>query len=330
MTFSIVIPCYNTAVWLEDCLESIVRQNYTDWEIILVNDGSTDNTEDIIKLYEGTDSRIRVIRQENRGVSASRNRAILEAKGDYILFLDSDDWYKDENCLSQIKDSLHNENIDIVVFRYQTVKDNGNIREHLQYFEKMEGYIYTGEEYLQAVLSEKEIYQWYPVLYAFKRELWIKNNIQFDPELWILEDMNILYQVILKALRIRILDRSIYQYRIRKGSALQTLSVKSMKSMLNVCKDTVNEINRTEFDEKLRMLLNSNFVLVYFQALISINSLKKSDRKEVFEILKENRNLMNYAIRKKNVFVRRLTHILGLHITARLLFMRKEWKEWMQ
>lgn len=326
MTFSIIIPCYNTAVWLEECIESIIRQNYTDWEIILVNDGSTDNTEDILKHYEEKDSRIKVIRQENQGVSPSRNRAISEAEGDYLIFLDSDDFYKDENCLNRIEDCFHNENIDTVVFRYQTVMDNGNITEHLQYFDKMTGYIYTGEEYLQAVLSEKDIYQWFPWLYAFKRELWEKNNIQFNPEFWILEDMNILYQIILKAQRVKVLNSVIYQYRVRASSVSRILSAKSMKSMLNVCKATVNAINRADFDENLKKLLNSNILCVYFGILTENNRLKKSDRKEVFELLKENRNLMDYTIRKNSVFIRRMAHILGLHITSRLLFVRREWK----
>jgi len=89
---SIIVPIYNTAKYLRRCIESILRQSYRNIEIILVNDGSTDNSPEIIQEYAALDGRIKIISQENRGLSAARNAGIEAARGEYILHTDSDDW----------------------------------------------------------------------------------------------------------------------------------------------------------------------------------------------------------------------------------------------
>lgn len=97
--FSIIIPCFNQGHFLEDCLNSILSQDNIYWEAIIVNDGSTDSTLGIAQKYEKNDLRIKLISQPNQGLSAARNTGIREAKGDFLLFLDSDDWIEG-NCLS--------------------------------------------------------------------------------------------------------------------------------------------------------------------------------------------------------------------------------------
>ncbi|HLV23522.1 MAG TPA: glycosyltransferase family A protein [Moheibacter sp.] len=92
MKISIIIPVYNTEKYLSRCIDSVLNQDYRDFELILVNDGSTDNSLDILKSYERKEERILLIDQKNRGVSASRNQGIDHAKGKFILFIDSDDW----------------------------------------------------------------------------------------------------------------------------------------------------------------------------------------------------------------------------------------------
>lgn len=89
---SIIIPVYNTAKYLDQCLESVFRQSYTDWECIVVDDGSTDGSGAICDKWAMEDARIRVIHQNNSGVSIARNRAIYESSGEYICFVDADDW----------------------------------------------------------------------------------------------------------------------------------------------------------------------------------------------------------------------------------------------
>ena len=89
---SVIVPCYNVEKYLEECLDSIVNQTFTDIEIICINDGSTDSTNRILDIYSNNDSRIKIITQTNKGLSASRNIGIENSNGEYILFIDSDDY----------------------------------------------------------------------------------------------------------------------------------------------------------------------------------------------------------------------------------------------
>ena len=99
---SIVIPVYNVAAYLPQCLDSLVNQTYRDLEIICVNDGSKDNSLEILQQYASQDSRIRIISRENRGIAASRNEALAQAQGDWVMFVDSDDWVDVQTCQSAL------------------------------------------------------------------------------------------------------------------------------------------------------------------------------------------------------------------------------------
>jgi len=324
MRFSIIIPCYNTAPYLKKCLDSIIRQTYQNWEIIAVNDGSTDDTLDTLKDYSDRDNRIKVINQENKGVSSARNKAIETANGEYIMFIDSDDWYKDEHSLEQIVKSLEHGDIDIIVFRYQCVKEKkeGCSENVLLYFNKMKEYIYTGEKYLYTVLSIDKQYLWYPWLYAFKREFWTNNKFRFDENLWIQEDADIIYKVLLKARKVKVLDSPIYQYRIREDSACHSLSFQSMKEQLNCCLRNIDTVSSMDIKEDLKSLLYNNFVCTYFAILSMSNYLNKNDRKKVLKLLNKNQHLMRFAMTKNNRVIKVVAQILGIKITSRLLFIR--------
>lgn len=154
MKFSIIIPCYNTEAYLGKCIESIIAQTYDDWEIILVNDGSTDYTAKIMKYYVQQDARIKAFYQENQGVSMARNHGIKEASGDYIMFCDSDDWYCDKSALEQIAAAAFDGMIDIIAFQYieiwgtKTVYGNNN----LQYFSEN---VYSGKNICKECCGKK-------------------------------------------------------------------------------------------------------------------------------------------------------------------------------
>ena len=96
MKISVIIPVYNTEKYLKECIESVLAQTYTDLEILLINDGATDSSPQICEAYEKQDDRIKVIHKENGGLSDTRNVGIDQCSGDYVLFLDSDDYWDDK------------------------------------------------------------------------------------------------------------------------------------------------------------------------------------------------------------------------------------------
>lgn len=115
--FSIIIPVYNSSGTLERCLESVLKQDFQDFEIICVDDGSSDSSWEVLGNYVSRDSRIRRVTQTNSGPAIARNRGLREATGEYVLFLDSDDYYYVENAFSTIKATIAaNDGCDIVYF----------------------------------------------------------------------------------------------------------------------------------------------------------------------------------------------------------------------
>lgn len=114
---SIIIPVYNVAAYLPQCLDSLVNQTYRDLEIICVNDGSKDNSLEILQQYASLDSRIRIISRENRGIAASRNEALAQAQGDWVMFVDSDDWVDIQTCQSAL-DLAEQHQADVVMWAY--------------------------------------------------------------------------------------------------------------------------------------------------------------------------------------------------------------------
>lgn len=97
--FSIIVPCYNQGQYLASSIGSVCSQGFESWELIVINDGSSDNTAEIITKFSANDNRIKGINQENKGLSGARNSGLEFANGEYLLFLDSDDWLL-EDCLS--------------------------------------------------------------------------------------------------------------------------------------------------------------------------------------------------------------------------------------
>jgi len=120
---SVIIPVYNVSNYLRQCLDSVINQTYPHLEIIIVNDGSTDDSLSICEEYESSDSRIKLINQKNAGLSAARNTGIDYAIGDYILFADSDDWIDLDTCQLLIE-SINRTEVDVVLFSY--VKEFSN------------------------------------------------------------------------------------------------------------------------------------------------------------------------------------------------------------
>lgn len=127
MTFSIIIPVYNVAPYLRECLDSVLAQTYTEWEAICVDDGSTDGSSDILDAYAAKDSRLRVIHQANAGVAKARNVALDLALGEWVCFIDADDVV---NCelLAQCDDALHQfSGVDMVKYRLDQFRDGSEV-----------------------------------------------------------------------------------------------------------------------------------------------------------------------------------------------------------
>lgn len=139
---SIIVPVYNTEKYLKQCMQSLVNQTYKNIEIIVINDGSTDQSQKILEKYLEKDSRVKIIFQENKGISAARNRALELASGRYIMFVDSDDWIELNTCQIALRE-LKEHNSDIVMWPYKREYSNSSKD---NYFMGMKTVEWSGKE----------------------------------------------------------------------------------------------------------------------------------------------------------------------------------------
>ena len=126
MKISVIIPVYNTEKYLKECVESVLVQTYHNLEILLINDGATDSSPQICESYAKQDARIKLIYKENGGLSDTRNTGIKQCSGDYVLFLDSDDYWDDPKMVEKLANQMQQYPVDILNFRYKKYMEDRN------------------------------------------------------------------------------------------------------------------------------------------------------------------------------------------------------------
>lgn len=227
MEVSIIIPVFNVEKYLEECINSVIKQDLNKMEIIIINDGSTDKSLDIINYYHDNYKFITVINQENKGLSYSRNIGIEKANGKYIVFLDGDD-YINSTCLSEFYYICEENDLDILAFDYIMYFEDEDIFENdkkntLPYSKE----IYNGEN-LFNLLFESDIEKGYAVVYMYKKSFLINNNLKFYNGI-LYEDGLFICKALIRANRTMYIPRDAYVYRIRANSI-----VNSVPTNLNV------------------------------------------------------------------------------------------------
>ena len=189
---SIIIPIYNGEKELNRCIDSVLKQKIDDFEVLLIDDGSIDNSAKICKEYTDKYNNIKYFYKQNSGIADTRNYGIDKAEGKYILFLDDDD-YINENLLKDLEKYIDLD-IDIIKYKLQKVDKDGNIKEKINgaVFDKISGEEGFNKLYLTDVLLDS------PCIYLIKKELFIDNNLWFKKDTYH-EDFGLIPLVILKA-----------------------------------------------------------------------------------------------------------------------------------
>ena len=215
---SVIVPVYNVGKYLRECLDSIVNQTYKNLEIILVDDGSLDDSGKICDEYAEKDSRIKVIHKENGGVSDARNVGMEISTGEYIFFVDSDD-YIEKNAIKEFVGIAERENADIVIANNVFFRDCEVIRENINNKGKE---VYSKEQAAEHYAS----FDWGAWNKLFRKE--VHESILF-PKGKIHEDEAIMFQLIANSNKIVHIERTLYYYRKRGGSITeQNYSTKKM------------------------------------------------------------------------------------------------------
>ena len=248
---SIIVPVYNVESYLPQCLNSILNQSYKNFELILVDNISTDESFNICKEYEKSDNRIKVLQNETKGVSSTRNVGLNYAKGKYITFCDSDDLY-DSNFLSKLMAAAKKNDADIIISNYAYMNTKNNLM-----CGRISGAI-NENELIQRIFIDNSIggFVWNKM---FKRS--ILSNVKFDETIQICEDTLFVFEALKEAKKVFFVRDAVYFYRLRSTSAIASIdnviaadgSVKYIsvydmiikKGLVN--RDAVSRIKASEF-----------------------------------------------------------------------------------
>ncbi len=275
---SIIVPVYNVEKYLSDCINSIINQTYKNIEIILIDDGSNDTSPNICDQYEKKDNRIRVIHKQNEGVSIARNVGLKNAIGDWIAFVDSDDWLE-LNYLEELVAVAKKNNADVVLCGYNRIIQSK--KEIINNSGKV--IINNSREYLINTLNPQTGYGFGPMK-LYKKE--IIKDITFDSSLKVAEDALFNAKIATNISKSCYLEKSLYNYRMNSNSAVKkydkNYANKYLKSMKTNKKYLLEKYNAdTEIYQNY-----CNFVAFHI-LLIAVNFCYNSNNKNQRETLKE-------------------------------------------
>ena len=209
---SIIVPIYNSSLFLDRCIQSIASQSFSDFELLLIDDGSTDNSFLLCKQWQSRDARIRVFRQENQGVSAARNHGLALSQGEYITFIDADDDLP-ENYLEVLYNALAANNCQISVCDVAVITDGKETARFTMPPQQL-----TQPEALNFLLTRTHINSG-PCAKLFKRE--VLEGVAFPP-LKAYEDILFVADVLCQCDRVAVTDETEYRYIQNAGSAMST------------------------------------------------------------------------------------------------------------
>lgn len=285
--FSIIVPAYNVEDYIETCLNSIFNQTNQDFEVIVVNDGSTDNTLKVLNKYKDN---IIIINQENLGLSDARNNGVKKAQGKYLLFVDSDDFI--DKTLLQKLDSVTKNNPDLVRFGVNEIINNEVIPVYGPKFNNL-----TGVDAFKIIANNKYIEPAW--LYLYNKDYYINNNYSFMTRVYH-EDFGLIPKVIVNASKVTSIEFPGYYYVKREGSIINDPSKENKK---------INDLlilGRLLLSEKS---LSKEFYSFVANSLISTTK-KITNKEKKKEYIKNLKQLKVYNYLLKDTLPRKLKYIL--------------------
>ena len=227
---SVIVPVYNVEGYLEKCVQSVLAQTEKDFELLLVDDGSTDHSGELCDTLAQTDSRIRVIHQQNQGLGGARNTGIREAKAPWILLADSDDWIEPEILEKTLAAAGKAPDIDLVMFAYRTVDEAG--RELGVFRENMpKGQALTLDQRPDILLTAPCAWN-----KLYRRGFFQGTGLAYPPRVWY-EDLRTSPKLMAKAGRMVFLDEVGYNYLQRQGSIMNSANLERNREILDAFDD---------------------------------------------------------------------------------------------
>ena len=297
---SVIVPVYNKEAYIERCLNSIIKQTYTNTEIIIVNDGSTDNSQSVINKYkESYPKLIKTYEKKNCGVASARNYGIEKVTGDYFLFVDADD-YIDLDLIQKLIDILKYQEIDIIKYKTRIIKNDTEELNDGPVFEVADGQ----DAFNKLCFADKLIDT--PCLYLFNTKFFKDNNFSFASNMYH-EDFGLIPLVIIKANTFVSSNICGYNYIqvddsiIRNDDYEKTL--KKANDLLYHYDNMIKEISNAEISKKTK----DNIKIYYTNAILNrVNELNEEDKKEYIDKIKNRALISNLKIKSIKGLIKKI------------------------
>ena len=320
MLFSIIVPVYNIENYLDKCLDSILRQETTDYEIILVDDGSTDSSSSICdKRCQERADKISVIHKANSGQSDARNMGIMAANGDYLVFVDGDD-YLESNALTLLEKATK-ENTDVILSSGY-YKNHNNTEKKCCSFPVIESKRLDGVEAL--TLSSKIGANWNPWGKAFSRRFWLEVGLMFPSgRRW--EDFAVIDQVIIQASSVSVVS-PFYHYVVRKGSTINSIRESHVRDALAGVKDWIMFWQENQYPNELTCNLKNLQAKIYANTVMGYLPLvgDKDKNHGLWQECQSYSHVLEDYLGIEGNIIRGMVRIIGFRNTCRCLGLYKK------
>lgn len=311
MLFSVIIPVFNVEPFLSQAISSVLDQDFTDFQVILINDGSTDESHSICRNFAGLDHRVILIDQTNRGVSAARNAGMESATGSYILFLDGDD-FMEPGALALLAEILSRcPDIDLVTCAHREFRSEGDLSlRRVPSGSDVDPL--TRRDYLERVRSGRTI-PWAVWKSVFKTDLIRRWNLRFDASLVRAEDALFYVDFVSKAEKFCMLQAPIVNYRIgHSTSAMQQVSPSHLRSRLSVRIRLFERAQRVY--ETGNIDLRAEIAEVFVGDVSDLWQIEDQHaRAELLELVRANAHIFKYIQSPRLRLFRLLTRMLGIY-----------------
>lgn len=321
MKFSVIVPVYNVEKYLSECVESILNQNYNDFELILVDDGSPDRCPEMCDAYAEKDSRVKVIHKPNGGLSDARNAGINASIGDYILFIDSDDYWNTDTVLTKINAIIDEFNgVDIVQFgqeRYYNLDKKavtGPQRNLFQY----NGY--TSKELLGNLVANGKL-TISACSMAVSRELIISNELYFEKGIKT-EDLEWAMRLYVAEPKWAFVDEYFYVYRMqRAGSITSSVDYKHLCDYCWILEHSITLVEKCNDTIKIPLMSYLMYHMLIASAFVYKISLSKEQKKEILSRLKKisKGRVIKYTLNKKVKLAGYVYRLCGFKVMSMVL-----------
>ena len=315
LSFSIIIPVYRVEQYLDQCVQSVVAQTYREFEVILIDDGSPDNSGALCDRWAEKDSRIRVIHQENQGLSGARNTGIQAASGDYLMFLDSDDWWSGETVLQTVAERLEKTGADVLSFNYQKIY--GGKRETPYFGDLADAPQTLWAEASLRYMMDHNIWVTGACNKAIRRDLVLANGLFFRMKITS-EDIDWTLRLAICANRFDFINTVVFLYRQRTASISHSVSRSRVEGLCANVEECLRLLDAAPAEKA--EILKPFVSYQYATAVFNYTGLKKQDRTAA--VTARVQSLLYLLQWSKNTKVRMMhlcNQVFGFSVTVFLL-----------